>query len=92
MTKLVHQLFFRSLPLSHSVAVCSLGHKLMADAYAVLESRKETSGDLDSNLQKITDTVIKSEQDLAELLLGFSSDHMIFFDLIAQQLFHFLLG
>ena len=51
----------RSLPFSQSLAVSTIGTKLMNDAASLLESRRETTGALDEELSFILSKPISSE-------------------------------
>ena len=43
----------RSVPISQSFAVTSIGSRLMTDSKEILDSRKETSGPLDHELPEL---------------------------------------
>ena len=60
----------RSLPLSQSFAVSSIGQKIMTDATEMAGTRHETAGPLEEPLQAVLDATIQKDN-LDEMSLGY---------------------
>lgn len=51
----------RSLPLSQSFAVSSIGQKIMTDATEMASTRQETAGPLEEPLQTVLDSTLQKD-------------------------------